>query len=78
MLLAVTAVIMSYVSTNTPVSRYAYAIGGNREAARLSGVNINKNVFRVFALIGLMCGISDVVLASYVGYGTIAAGYSVD
>ncbi len=74
MLLAVTAVIMSYVSTNTPVGRYAYAIGGNREAARLSGVNINKNIFNVFVLMGLMCGISGVVLASYVGYGTIAAG----
>jgi D-xylose transport system permease protein len=74
MLLAVTAVVMSYVSTNTPVGRYAYAIGGNREAARLSGVNINKNIFRVFVLMGLMCGISGVVLASYVGYGTIAAG----
>lgn len=74
MLLAVTAVIMSYVSTNTPVGRYAYAIGGNREAARLSGVNINKNIFGVFVLMGLMCGISGVVLASYVGYGTIAAG----
>jgi len=74
MLLAITAVIMSYVSTNTPVGRYAYAIGGNREAARLSGVNISKNVFNIFVLMGLMSGISGVVLASYVGYGTIAAG----
>lgn len=73
-LLAITAVIMSYVSTNTPVGRYAYAIGGNREAARLSGVNINKNIFLVFVLMGLLSGISGVVLASYVGYGTIAAG----
>jgi D-xylose transport system permease protein len=74
LLLAITAVVMSYVSTNTPVGRYAYAIGGNREAARLSGVNIKKNVFNVFVLMGLLCGISGVVLASYVGYGTIAAG----
>lgn len=74
MLLAITAVVMSYVSTNTPVGRYAYAIGGNREAARLSGVNINKNIFMVFVLMGLLSGISGVVLASYVGYGTIAAG----
>jgi D-xylose transport system permease protein len=74
LLLAITAVVVSYVSTNTPVGRYAYAIGGNREAARLSGVNIKKNVFKVFALMGLLCGISGVVLASYVGYGTIAAG----
>jgi D-xylose transport system permease protein len=74
LILAVTTVIMSYVSTNTPVGRYAYAIGGNRDAARLSGVNINKNVFKVFVLMGLLSGISGVVLASYVGYGTIAAG----
>jgi D-xylose transport system permease protein len=74
MVLAVTAVIMSYVTTNTPVGRYAYAIGGNRDAARLSGVNINNNIFMVFVLMGLMSGISGVVLASYVGYGTIAAG----
>lgn len=74
LLLAVTAVVMSYVSTNTPVGRYAYAIGGNRDAARLSGVNINKNIFKVFVLMGLLCGVSGVVLASYVGYGTIAAG----
>ena len=74
LLLAITTVIMSYVSINTPVGRYAFAIGGNRDAARLSGVNINKNIFGVFALMGLMAGISGVVLASYVGYGTIAAG----
>lgn len=74
MLLAITAVLMSYISTNTPVGRYAYAIGGNREAARLSGVNIDKNVFNVFMLMGILSGISGVVLASYVGYGTIAAG----
>ncbi len=74
LLLAITAVVMSYVSTNTPVGRYAYAIGGNREAARLSGVNIKKNIFNVFVLMGLLCGVSGVVLASYVGYGTIAAG----
>ncbi len=74
LLLAITAVTMSYISTNTPIGRYAYAIGGNREAARLSGVNINNNIFKVFLMMGFLCGISGVVLASYVGYGTIAAG----
>jgi D-xylose transport system permease protein len=31
-------------------------------------------MFKVFILMGLMCGVGGVVLASYVGYGTIAAG----
>ncbi len=74
LLLATTAVIFSYVTTDTPLGRYTYAIGGNSEAARLSGVNIQKNIFMVFVLMGLLCGISGIVLASYVGYGTIAAG----
>jgi D-xylose transport system permease protein len=74
LLLAVTVVIVSYLSTNTRFGRYAYAIGGNREAARLSGINIKKQIFSIFVLMGLLCGVGGVVLASYVGYGTIAAG----
>ncbi|NPV87128.1 MAG: sugar ABC transporter permease [Anaerolineae bacterium] len=74
LLLAIAAIIMSYMSNNTRFGRYAYAIGGNREAARLSGINIKRNVFLVFVLMGFLCGVAGVVLASYVGYGTIAAG----
>jgi D-xylose transport system permease protein len=73
-LLAIAAVAVTYISNNTRFGRYAYAIGGNREAARLSGVNIRKNVFGVFTLMGFLCGVAGVVMASYVGYGTIAAG----
>jgi D-xylose transport system permease protein len=74
LILAVTAIIYSYVSTNTRYGRYAYALGGNREAARLSGINIKKETFMVFTTMGLLSGLAGVVLASYVGYGTIAAG----
>jgi len=74
LLLAVTTVVVSYMAVNTRFGRYAYAIGGNKEAARLSGINIRKRVFQVFVLMGLLSGIGGIVLASYVGYGTIAAG----
>jgi D-xylose transport system permease protein len=74
LLLAVVTAIMAYIASNSPFGRYAYAIGGNSEAARLSGISIKRNIFMVFVLMGLLCGISGVVLASYVGYGTIAAG----
>ncbi len=74
LLLAIATVIMSYMSNNTRFGRYAYAIGGNREAARLSGINIRTNIFLIFVLMGLLSGVAGVVLASYVGYGTIAAG----
>jgi D-xylose transport system permease protein len=74
LLLAIGAMIMIHVANNTRFGRYTYAIGGNREAARLSGINITSVLFRVFILMGFLCGIAGVVLASYVGYGTIAAG----
>lgn len=74
LILAILAVIVSYVSNNTKFGRYTYAIGGNREAARLSGISIRSNTFAIFVLMGFLCGVSGVVMASYVGYGTIAAG----
>jgi D-xylose transport system permease protein len=74
MILIVIVVIFSYIANNTKLGRYTYAIGGNREAARLSGINIRGNTFTIFVLMGFLCGVSGVVMASYVGYGTIAAG----
>jgi len=74
LLLAITALIMIYLSNNTRFGRYSYAIGGNREAARLSGISIPSMVFKIFILMGFLSGIGGVVLASYVGYGTTAAG----
>ncbi len=73
-LLAIVAMIMFYVANNTRFGRYAYAIGGNAEAARLSGISISAVKFKIFVLMGFLCGVAGVVLASYVGYGTIAAG----
>ena len=74
LLLAVTVAVMVYISNNTRFGRYAYAIGGNRDAARLSGINIRSMIFSIFVLMGFLSGVAGVVLASYVGYGTIAAG----
>jgi D-xylose transport system permease protein len=74
LLLAIAAMVMIYLATNTRFGRYSYAIGGNKEAARLSGVNIKNMVFKIFVLMGFLSGVAGVVLASYVGYGTIAAG----
>jgi D-xylose transport system permease protein len=74
LILIVLAVGVAYMADNTKFGRHAYAIGGNREAARLSGINIQRNVFLIMVLMGGLCGVSGIVLASYVGYGTIAAG----
>ncbi|BCY16746.1 MAG: sugar ABC transporter permease [Chloroflexi bacterium] len=74
LIMVIVGFVMAYLGTNTPFGRHAYALGGNMEAARLSGINIKKNVFLIFVLMGLLCGVAGIVLASYVGYGTISAG----
>jgi len=73
-ILAIIAALMSYISTNTRFGRYAYAIGGNREAARLSGINIKKSIFGIFVTMGALTGVSGIALAAYVGSGTTGAG----
>jgi D-xylose transport system permease protein len=74
MILAVAAVIMAFVVNNTRFGRYTYAYGGNNEAARLSGIDTKKLLFKIFMVMGGFAGLAGIVLASYVGYGTIAAG----
>jgi D-xylose transport system permease protein len=74
LLLAIVACILSYISTNTRFGRYCYALGGNKEATKLSGVNIRANIFIVFVLMGLLCGVAGVVLTGYVAAGTIGGG----
>jgi D-xylose transport system permease protein len=74
LLMAVVAVVFTYLANNTKFGRYTYALGGNKEATRLSGININRVVFTVFILIGLLCGVSGIVLTGYVAAGTIGGG----
>lgn len=73
-ILALIGVLMSYISTNTRFGRYAFAIGGNREAARLSGINIKKYLFGIYVTMGALMGVSGIALAAYVGSGTTGAG----
>jgi D-xylose transport system permease protein len=73
-IMAVIATLMSYISTNTRFGRYAYAIGGNREAARLSGINIRRVILTIYVTMGALMGVSGIALAAYVGSGTTGAG----
>lgn len=74
LLMVVVALIFTYITRNTRLGRYAYALGGNAEATRLSGVNTKANVFQVFVLMGLLTGVSGIVLTGYVAAGTTSGG----
>ncbi len=62
LLLALVAVTAHFVLTRMTIGRYIYAIGGNPEASRLSGVPVQKVTFFVFVLMGLLSGLCGVIL----------------
>lgn len=72
--MGVLAVLFSFISSNTRFGRYVYAIGGNKEAAMLSGVNIKKTTFLIYVVMGLMCSISSIIYTARLNAATAAAG----
>ncbi len=64
MLLAVVALVMTVIATRTRFGRYVYATGGNPDAASLSGINTKWLTVKIFALMGILCGISAAVASA--------------
>lgn len=63
-----------FISNKTSFGRYVYAIGGNPEAASLSGINIKRNTLVVFVLMGVLAAIAGIILTSRLNAGTVSAG----
>ena len=62
------AVIFNFVLKQTHFGREVYAVGSNREAAHLRGINCKRITFEIFLLTGLLCGIAGIMYASRYGY----------
>ncbi len=60
--------------TRTPLGRYIYAVGGNPEAARLSGVPVRRVLLFAYTLCGALAGLGGVVLASQLKSGSPTFG----
>ena len=78
--MVVLIILITVVLNKTKFGTYIYAIGGNRESARLSGVPIKKVEIAVFTIIGLLSAFAGLVLASrmYSGQPSVGAGYELD
>ena len=72
--LAVTVGIFTILTTRTPFGRHIYAVGGNAEAARLTGVNVQKTLFIIFLLEGILSAIAAMVFAARLNAATTSAG----
>ncbi|HEX3135883.1 MAG TPA: ATPase [Planctomycetota bacterium] len=74
LVLGVTAVVVHLLTRHTPFGRHLYAIGGNREAARISGINVDRTVIVAFALLGLVVAITGFLQTAYAGGSTTTVG----
>jgi ribose transport system permease protein len=80
LVLLVTGVVAAFVLNRTVVGREMYAVGGNVEAARLSGIRVRKVLVTVFALSGLYAGLAGMLLAGRLNSAQpqAASGYELD
>ena len=74
LILLAVALFGAFLTNSTVFGRYLYAIGGNADAARLSGINVKRNVLKVYALLGLLTGIASVVFVARLGSASPDAG----
>ncbi|CAN5387955.1 sugar ABC transporter permease [soil metagenome] len=74
LILLAVALFGAFLTNSTTFGRYLYAIGGNADAARLSGINNKRNVVAVFALLGALTGIAALIFTARVGSAAPDAG----
>lgn len=73
-IMLIIVLVMGFILHKTYFGRYVYAIGGNIEAARLAGVQVNKVLVSLYAISGFLAGIAGVILMGRVSSGAPASG----
>ena len=73
-ILALTAAAIHVLTQHTPFGRYLYAIGGNEDAARISGVPIERVTVGAFTIMGLIVALTGFLQTAYAGSSTTTIG----
>jgi D-xylose transport system permease protein len=74
LILLAVALLGVFITNFTTFGRYLYAIGGNADAARLSGIDTKGNILKVYALLGALTGIAALIFTARVGSAAPDAG----
>lgn len=79
-ILIVVFLISNFILSKTIFGRNVYALGGNREAARLSGIDTVKTEWLVYIINGFLCGLAAIVLTARLGsaQSTLGEGIEMD
>ena len=78
--ICVVLLIYHYITQRTAIGRYLYAVGGNRKATELSGVNTKNVFFLAYSNMGLMAGLAGVLTLARMAQGnpTFGQAYEMD
>ncbi len=66
--------IYHFITTQTVLGRHIYAVGGNPEAAELSGINVKSMIYVVFGSMGMLAALSGILFTSRLQSATTTAG----
>lgn len=79
-IMAIVFLICWHILTNTAIGRYIYAIGGNEEATKLSGLNVDKIKASAYIINGVLAALAGLILASRLvsAQPTAGSGYELD
>jgi putative multiple sugar transport system permease protein len=70
----IVAIVYHFITTRTVLGRHIYAVGGNPEAAELSGISVKRLTYVVFGSMGMLSALSGVLFASRLQSATTTAG----
>ncbi len=73
-IVAIVVVIYNFVTKNTTLGRHIYAVGGNPEAAELSGISVKFITFVVFGSMGMLSGLSGMLFTARLHSASTTAG----
>jgi len=74
LIVAVVVAVYSFVTNNTTLGRHIYAVGGNPEAAELSGISVKFITYIVFGSMGMLAGLSGILFTARLQSATPTAG----
>ena len=77
-IMIVAFIIFGFILAKTRFGRSLYAIGGNKDAARLAGLNPQRIVLLTFIMMGVMCAIGGIVFAARMNSGQPAANVNLE
>jgi len=74
LLLVAFGLLFTFITRKTVFGLHVYALGGNAEAAKLSGINIKKRLMAVYVIMGVMAAVAGIIFTGRLAAATPAAG----